>query len=98
MTRIINSTVIFNGTNPTILYVNGGEQVKIQGVGIGTYTLKGRLSSDCAFDEVCAIKASDFSTAKEITDGSVYNADVAGYYQITVEAAGFEKIYVTIIG
>ena len=33
MTRIIDSTIIYDGT-PVVLNVNGGEQVKMQGVGV----------------------------------------------------------------
>lgn len=97
MTRIIDSTIIYDGT-PVVLNVNGGEQVKMQGIGIGTYTLRGRLSADCSFDDIAAIKSSDFSKKTNITDSSVWYADVSGYSQITVNAEGFEKIYVTIIG
>lgn len=97
MTRIIDSTTIYDGT-PAILDVNGGEQVKIQGVGSGTYTLRGRLSADCSFDDIAAIKSSDFTKRTEISDDSVWCADVSGYSQITVTADGFEKIYITIIG
>ena len=97
MTRIIDSTIIYDGT-PVILNVNGGEQVKMQGVGAGTYTLRGRLSSECSFDDIAAIKSSDFSKKTNKTDSSVWCADVSGYSQITVNAEGFEKIYVTIIG
>lgn len=98
MTRIIDSTIIFDGSSAKILNVSGGEQVKIQGVGSGSYTLKGRLSSDCSFDAIAAIKASDFSKKTEIVDDSVWCADVSGYSQITVEADSFDKIYVTIVG
>ena len=97
MTRIIDSTIIYDGT-PVVLNVNGGEQVKMQGIGVGTYTLRGRLSSDCSFDDIAAIKSSDFSKKTNITDSSVWCADVSGYSQITVNAEGFERIYVTIIG
>ena len=97
MTRIIDSTIIYDGT-PVILNVNGGEQVKMQGVGAGTYTLRGRLSSECSFDDIAAIKSSDFSKKTNITDSSVWCSDLSGYSQIIVNAEGFEKIYVTIIG
>lgn len=97
MTRIIDSTTIYDGT-AKVLNVSGGEQVKIQGVGSGTYTLKGRLSADCAFDGIACLKASDLAKKTEVTDDSVYCADVSGYAQITVEADSFDKIYVTIIG
>lgn len=97
MAKILNSTIIYDGT-ARIIDVCGGEQVKIQGVGSGTYTLKGRLSSDNSFDAIAAIKSSDFSKRTQITDDSVYCADVSGYSQITVTATSFEKIYVTIIG
>lgn len=98
MTKIIDSTVIYDGTTAQVLNVANGEQAKIQGVGSGTYTLKGRLSSDCAFDAICAIKASDFSKKTTVTDDAVWCADVSGYTQITVEADSFDKIYITIIG
>ena len=98
MTRIINSTIIYDGTTAKIVDVSGGEQAKIQGVGSGTYTLRGRLSSECAFDDIATIKASDFSKKTEVSDDMVYCADVSGYSQITVDADSFDKIYVTIIG
>lgn len=97
MTRIIESTTIYDGT-AKVLNVNGAEQCKIQGIGSGAYTLKGRLSSDMPFDAICAIKASDFAKKAEITDESVWTVDISGYSQITVEASGYNKIYVTLVG
>lgn len=98
MTRIITNTEIYDGTSAKILDVINGEQVKIQGVGAGSYTLKGRLSSDSAFDTICCIKVSDFSKATSITNTAVYSADVSGYSQITVEASDFDKVVAVIIG
>lgn len=98
MTRIINSVAIYDGDESHIVDVCNGEQVKMQAVGSGTYTLKGRLVSDCDFDTICAIKSSDFNKSSTISDNSVWCADVSGYSQITVEADGVDKVYVTIIG
>ena len=98
MTRIITNTEIYDGTSPVVLDVLGGEQVKVQSVGTGTYTLKGRLSSNAQFDTICAIKVSDFSKKSEITDTAVYSADVSGYSQITVTASGVDKVIAVIIG
>ena len=94
----MNSFVIFDGTESKVIEINQDEQIKIQGVGSGTYTIKGRLSSDCEWDTVCAIKASDFSKGTAISDTNIWIADVSGYSHITVEASGFTKIYATTIG
>lgn len=98
MAKIIDSATIYDGTSAKVLNVFSGEQVKIQGVGSGSYTLKGRLTSDGTFDAIATIKASDFSKKTQVTDDSVYCADVSGYSQITVTASGFDSIYATIIG
>lgn len=98
MTRIIDSDMIFDGTEAKILSVNGGESVKIQGVGDGVYTLKGRLSNECEWDTICMVKASSFSKSSAVADTSVWFADVSGYTAITVENEGFTKIYATILG
>ena len=98
MAKVIANKDIYDGKDAFVLDVVNGEQVKIQGVGSGSYTLKGRLSPDCAFDSVCAIKVSDFSKKTEITDDSIWSADVSGFAQITVEAESFDKIVAVIIG
>lgn len=98
MTRNIYSKVIFENGTAEVLETYGAEQIKIQGIGSGTYTIKGRLSSDCEWDTVCAIKASDFSKGTVITDTNIWIADVSGYSHITVEASEFTKIYATTIG
>lgn len=94
----MNSFVIFDGTESKVIEINQDEQIKIQGVGSGTFTIKGRLSSDCEWDTICAIKASDFSKGATIVDNAIWMADVSGYSHITVEASGYTKIYVTTIG
>lgn len=98
MTRNIYSKVIFENGTAEVLETYGAEQIKIQGIGSGTYTIKGRLSSDCAWDTICAIKASDFSKGGTIIDTSVWMADVSGYSHVTVNASGYTKIYATVLG
>lgn len=98
MTRIINATTIYDGKTAKIVDVVGGEQAKVQAKGSGTFTLKGRLSPDYDFDDIAAIKASDFNKTTIISDNSVWCADISGYSQITVEADSVDEVYVTIIG
>jgi hypothetical protein len=97
MTRIITSEMLYDA-EPKVIDVVGGESVKMQAVGDGVFTLKGRLSNECEWDTICAIKASSFSKSSSIADTSVWFADVSGYSSITVENEGFTKIYATIIG
>ena len=97
MTRISSDYVYENG-KAKVVDVIRGEQAKIQAIGSGTYSLKGRLSADCDFDDIALIKASDFVKSSTISDNSVWVADISGYSQITVEADGVDKIYMTIIG
>lgn len=96
--RRISNVDIYDGTEAKIIDVINAEQVKTQAVGVGTYTIMGRLDANCPFDTICAIKASDFAKKSSITDTSVYNADVSGYAQITVEASGVDKIVAVLIG
>lgn len=98
MTRNIYSKVIFENGTAEVLETYGAEQIKIQGIGSGTYTIKGRLSADCAWDTICAIKASDFSKGSAVNDTSVWIADVSGYSHVTVSASGYTKIYATVLG
>lgn len=98
MTRNIYSKVIFENGTAEVLETYGAEQIKIQGIGSGSYAIKGRLSSDCEWDTICAIKASDFSKGATIVDNAIWIADVSGYSHITVEASGYTKIYATILG
>lgn len=98
MARIIDAEYIYEDGKAKVLNVMGGEQAKIQAVGSGTYTLKGRLSPDCEFDDIAAIKASDFIKSSTIEDESVWCADISGYAQVTVEAFDVDKVYITIIG
>lgn len=97
MTRI-SADYIFENDEAKILSISKGEQIKLQGIGSGTYKLKGRLSTDCAFDEICVVKATTLATTREVSDTSVYIADISGYAQITVEALGFDKIFATVVG
>lgn len=97
MTRI-NSDFIYADSEAKIFEVMRGEQVKLQAQGSGTYTLKGRLSADCDWDEICTLKASSLSTTRDMSDTAVYTADVTGYSHITVDVTGFDKVYATIIG
>lgn len=98
MTRNIYSKVIFENGTAEVLETYGAEQIKIQGIGSGSYALKGRLSADCAWDSICVIKASDLSQNTTVSDTSVWVADISGYAHITVEASGFTKIYATVLG
>lgn len=98
MTRILWNDEIYDGTTAQVVDVVGAEQCKIQGVGSGSYTLKGRLSTTASFDTICTIKVSDFSKKSEITDTAVYSADVSGYSQVTVEASGLDSITAVLIG
>lgn len=98
MARIIYNDEIYDGSTAKVVNVIGAEQVKVQAIGTGTYSIKGRLNSDCPFDVICAIKASDFAKKSSITDSSVYNADVSGYAQITVEASGVDKVIAVLVG
>lgn len=98
MTRIIDATTIYDGKESKIVDVFGGEQAKVQAKGVGTFTLKGRLNPSYDFDDIAAIKASDFNKTTAISDNSVWCADISGYSQITVEADGVDEVFVTIIG
>lgn len=98
MTRIIDAVTIYDGKTAKIVDVVGGEQVKIQAKGSGTYTLKGRLNPAYDFDDIAAIKSSDFNKTTTISDNSVWCADVSGYSQITVEADSVDEVFATIIG
>lgn len=97
MTRII-ADYIYEDDKAKILSISRGEQIKLQGIGAGTYKLKGRLTVDCDFDDVCTVKANSLATVKEVSDTAVYIADISGYSQITVEAMGFDKIFATVVG
>lgn len=97
MTRI-SSDYIYADSEAKILDVIRGEQVKLQAQGSGTYTLKGRLSAECDWDEICTLKASSLSTTRDMSDTAVYTADITGYSHITVAVNGFDKVYATVIG
>ena len=94
----LNAMEIFNGSEAKVLKIATDEQVKFQAVGEGTYTIKGKLQPDCEWDDICAIKAADYSTNSMIDDNGVWIADASGYYEITVEASGFDKIYAVTVG
>lgn len=94
----INSLVVFDGKEAKTIEISEGELVKVQGVGSGTCTIKGKLFEDCEWDNICAIKTSDFSKGTTISDTGVWVADISGYSYITVEASGYTKVYMTILG
>ena len=94
----INSLVIYDGIKTEVLNISDDETIKFQAIGSGTYSIKGKIANDCAWDDICAIKASDFETSLNINDNAVWIADVTGYSQITVEASGFDKIYCVTVG
>lgn len=98
MTTSIYSNTIYKNNKANVIETYGADQIKIQGIGSGTYTIKGRLSKNCEWDTVCAIKASDYSKGSIITDASIWIADIAGYSHVTVDASGFTEIYATILG
>lgn len=98
MTRILWNDEIYDGTTAKVVDVVGAEQIKVQAVGTGTYTVKGRLNSNAQFDTICAIKVSDFSTKSTISDTAIYTGDVSGYSQVTVDASGFDSITAALIG
>lgn len=98
MTRTINAQPIWEGNRAKVIEIFGAETVKMQGVGSGTYSVKGRLSSDAEYDLISLVKASDFSVVPEVTDSGIYIGDVTGYRDITVEASGFDKIYCVTVG
>ena len=80
----------------------------IQGIPLGSVKIKipnvleyEKHLSSVVFKSIAEVSVKDiknFSKKTNITDSSVWCADVSGYSQITVNAEGFERIYVTIIG
>lgn len=94
----MNHLVIFENDEAKIVDVINAEQIKVQAVGTGIYTVKGRLASDCEWDTICCIRARDFEKSSDISDTAVWIGDVSGYSAISVEATNFDKIYATLIG
>lgn len=93
----LSSVAIYDGGESKIISVSSGEQVKLQAIGSGSATLRGRLNSECNWDSIALLKGNDFSKSDSINSTEVYMADCSGYTEITIEASGFVKIYATIL-
>lgn len=92
MITVFKTGRLFNGNEPSEWLVAAGREIKLQCIGSGTATLKGRVSEEAEWATIGLIKLSNFTIASSISDTEVYTADVSALHSVTVEASGFEAV------
>lgn len=94
---------LYNNGTTKELKVNNGDVFKIYAVGTGgsmSYQVVGKLESNATATPLAMYKYSSPNTtpSSTITDGGIYEIDVAGFYSVSVQnVSGCTKIYGTIV-
>lgn len=89
---------IYSGGESEEWKVGMSREVKIQGVGSGTYTLLGKMTAEADFAPLQLISTADFSLSSSASDTNIYAADVAGLHSIKVVASGFDRVFACAYG
>ena len=93
MQRVKNGNIYENGQPIEINFILG-ENLTIQGVGIGTYEVYGRMRNG-EYKKLSLVDNTTYDIATTGKDGNIYKADIAGLSYITVQnvTGNFESIY-----
>ena len=93
MQRVKNGNIYENGQPIEINFIVG-ENLTIQGVGIGTYEVYGRMRNG-TYKKLSLVDNTTYDVTSVATDGNIYRADIAGLSYVTVQnvTGNFESIY-----